>query len=112
MKNFKKIVAVMAAAMMTVGCLAGCGSDAPSGETAETPAQEAGDEAQTEAPAESEAGGDEVTLTFWSWLPTTDQSEEMIAAFEEANPGIKSRTTILRNCRLRWHPAQVPICSA
>ncbi len=89
MKNFKKIVAVMAAAMMTVGCLAGCGSDAPSGETAETPAQEAGDEAQTEAPAESEAGGDEVTLTFWSWLPTTDQSEEMIAAFEEANPGIK-----------------------
>ena len=89
MKNFKKIVAVMAAAMMTVGCLAGCGSDAPSGETAETPAQEAGDEAQTEAPAESEAGGDEGTLTFWSWLPTTDQSEEMIAAFEEANPGIK-----------------------
>lgn len=89
MKNFKKIVAVMAAAMMTVGCLAGCGSDAPSGETAETPAQEAGDEAQTEAPAESEAGGDEVTLTFWSWLPTTDQSEEVIAAFEEANPGIK-----------------------
>ncbi len=89
MKNFKKIVAVMAAAMMTVCCLAGCGSDAPSGETAETPAQEAGDEAQTEAPAESEAGGDEVTLTFWSWLPTTDQSEEMIAAFEEANPGIK-----------------------
>ncbi|MEY8523152.1 extracellular solute-binding protein [bacterium 1XD8-76] len=89
MKNFKKIVAVMAAAMMTVGCLAGCGSDAPSEETAETPAQEAGDEAQTEAPAEGEAGGDEVTLTFWSWLPTTDQSEEMIAAFEEANPGIK-----------------------
>lgn len=89
MKNFKKIVAIMAAAMMTVGCLAGCGSDAPSEETAETPAQEAGDEAQTEAPAEGEAGGDEVTLTFWSWLPTTDQSEEMIAAFEEANPGIK-----------------------
>ena len=43
MKNFKKIVAVMAAAMMTVCCLAGCGSDAPSGETAETPAQEAGE---------------------------------------------------------------------
>ncbi len=89
MKNFKKIVAIMAAAMMTVGCLSGCGSDASSEETADTPAQETGDEAQAEAPAESEAGGEEVTLTFWSWLPTTDQSEEMIAAFEEANPGIK-----------------------
>lgn len=89
MKNFKKIVAVMAAAMMTAGCLAGCGSDVASDGTAEAPAQESGDEAQTEAPAEGEAGGDEVTLTFWSWLPTTDQSEEMIAAFEEANPGIK-----------------------
>ena len=32
---------------------------------------------------------DQVTLTFWSWLPTTDQSEEMIAAFEEQNPNIK-----------------------
>lgn len=32
---------------------------------------------------------DQVTLTFWSWLPTADQSEEMIAAFEEQNPNIK-----------------------
>lgn len=30
-----------------------------------------------------------VTLTFWSWLPTTDQSETMIADFEEKNPDIK-----------------------
>lgn len=34
-----------------------------------------------------------VTLTFWSWLPTTDQSETMIAAFEEANPDIKIEYT-------------------
>ena len=33
MKNFKKIAAVMTAAMMTAGCLAGCGSDAGSDET-------------------------------------------------------------------------------
>ena len=32
---------------------------------------------------------DQVTLTFWSWLPTTDQSEEMIAEFEKENPDIK-----------------------
>lgn len=30
-----------------------------------------------------------VTLSFWSWLPTTDQSEEMIAEFEKQNPNIK-----------------------
>lgn len=33
--------------------------------------------------------GDAVTITFWSWLPTTDQSETMIAEFEAQNPGIK-----------------------
>ncbi|MDO4338332.1 MAG: extracellular solute-binding protein [Eubacteriales bacterium] len=32
---------------------------------------------------------DQVTLTFWSWLPTTDQSDEMIAEFEAQNPNIK-----------------------
>ena len=32
---------------------------------------------------------DKVTLSFWSWLPTTDQSEEMIAEFEKQNPDIK-----------------------
>ena len=32
---------------------------------------------------------DQVTLSFWSWLPTTDPSEEMIAEFEKQNPDIK-----------------------
>lgn len=32
---------------------------------------------------------DQVTLSFWSWLSTTDQSEEMIAEFEKQNPDIK-----------------------
>ncbi|MBU5482010.1 ABC transporter substrate-binding protein [Blautia sp. MSJ-19] len=36
---------------------------------------------------------DQVTLSFWSWLPTTDQSEEMIAVFEEQNPDIKIEYT-------------------
>ncbi len=39
-------------------------------------------------PAQAE-DSEPVTLTFWSWLPTTDQSEKMIAAFEEQNPDIK-----------------------
>lgn len=30
-----------------------------------------------------------MTLTYWSWLPTVEQSETMIADFEKANPDIK-----------------------
>ena len=37
--------------------------------------------------------GEEVTLTFWSWLPTNDQSDALIDGFEEANPGIKIEYT-------------------
>lgn len=40
------------------------------------------------------AAEEEVTLTFWSWLPTTVQADEMITAFENANPGIKIDYTI------------------
>lgn len=36
--------------------------------------------------AESE---EPVTLTFWSWLPTADQGDVMIEAFEKENPDIK-----------------------
>ena len=30
-----------------------------------------------------------MTLTFWSWLPTADQGDVMIEAFEKENPDIK-----------------------
>lgn len=40
------------------------------------------------APVHAEEA-DQVTLSFWSWLPTTDQSGEMIAEFEKQNPDIK-----------------------
>src|SRR5690625_3627534 len=32
--------------------------------------------------------GDEVTLTFASWLPTQDQWQDLIAEFEEEHPNI------------------------
>lgn len=71
MKNMKKFVSLMAAAAMTfslVGCVASGGDS-------------------SDESAKSEDG--KVTLTFWSWLPTTEQSGDMIAAFEEENPDIK-----------------------
>lgn len=90
----KKVLALLLISSMAVSMLAGCGSGgdgageeaaAPQEGEAETP--DAGKEAAADEGGTEDAG--EVTLTFWSWLPTTDQSEEMIAAFEEANPGIK-----------------------
>lgn len=36
---------------------------------------------------------EEVTLTMWTWSPITRTAEKMIAAFEEANPGIKIEYT-------------------
>lgn len=70
MKKMKKFLAVTVAAAMTMS-LAACGSSG-------------GDK---EKESKSEDG--QVTLSFWSWLPTTDQSAEMIEAFEKANPDIK-----------------------
>ncbi|WP_346663816.1 ABC transporter substrate-binding protein [uncultured Merdimonas sp.] len=67
----KKILALLLTALMTTS-LAACGSSGEEG-------------------GESEGGSDDgtVTLTFWSWLPTNDQSDEMIEKFEEQNPNIK-----------------------
>lgn len=67
----KKILALVMAGLMTAS-LAACGNSG----------RDSG---------ESESGSDngQVTLTFWSWLPTTDQSDAMIEKFEEENPDIK-----------------------
>ena len=89
MKNLKKFLAVFTAAAMMVsaaGCVAGSGNgDSDSKE--ETSGESTGTEDSADSGDSGSEGGD-VTLTFWSWLPTTDQSEEMIAAFEEENPNI------------------------
>ena len=72
MKKMRKFVALLTAAAMTAslaGCVASGGGNAG------------------EDSGKSEDG--KVTLTFWSWLPTTEQSGDMIAAFEEENPDIK-----------------------
>lgn len=68
--RMKKMLALCTAAAMMVS-LAGCGSG--------------GKEEQTDKTAED----GQVTLTFWSWLPTNDQSEALIEGFEKENPDIK-----------------------
>lgn len=71
-KRIKRFTAMLLAATMVVS-LAGCGSGAK------------------EESTKTEDG--KTKVTFWSWLPTNDQSEEMIAAFEEQNPDIEIEYT-------------------
>ena len=39
------------------------------------------------------SNSDIVTLSFWSWLPTTEQSDTIIKEFEKENPNIKIEYT-------------------
>ena len=63
-KRWKRCMALIMAAVMATAVV-GCGS----GEKKDSGTQGASNE--------------DVTLTFWSWLPTNDQSEEMINEFEK-----------------------------
>lgn len=75
----KKFLAVLTAAAMVMA-MVGCGE-----EKEETPKEVSSEESQKEASSEES----QVTLSFWSWLPTNDQSEELIEEFEKENPNIK-----------------------
>lgn len=68
-KRWKRCMALIMAAVMATAVV-GCGS----GDNKDSGTQGASNE--------------DVTLTFWSWLPTNDQSEEMINEFEKENPNI------------------------
>ena len=79
MKGMKRLLAILLAGAMLFS-LAGCAAGG----------KEATSAPQEEKKDEGGSGEDsQVTLTFWSWLPTVDQSEVMIAEFEKANPDIK-----------------------
>lgn len=38
-----------------------------------------------------------VTINYWTWFPSTDQIDETIKAFEEANPDIKVNMTVMES---------------
>lgn len=76
MKKIKKILSLVAASVMIFSMVA-CGSS--------------GSENSKGKSSKSEDGV--VTLSYWSWLPTTEQSEQMISEFEKDNPNIKINYT-------------------
>ncbi|MCY1152080.1 MAG: extracellular solute-binding protein [Sphaerochaetaceae bacterium] len=49
--------------------------------------------AQGSSEKEKSNSDEQTTLTFWSWLPTTIQWDDMVEAFEKENPEIKINYT-------------------
>ena len=74
--KMKKIMASILVATMSLGLLVGCGG--------------------SKADNSSESG-DQVTLNYWTWFPSTDQLDETIKAFEEENPDIKINMTVMES---------------
>ncbi len=66
----KKILAMFTALLMVMS-MTGCGST------------------NEENKEGTKVKDDQITLSFWSWLPTNDQSDELIKGFEKENPDIK-----------------------
>lgn len=105
--KMKKLMCTLLGVTMTASLLAGCGAgdSQPTAGTEQNnaAASEAADAAATDAAAETDsaaeadegetASGEQVTLTFWSWLPTLDQWDKMVGEFEKENPDIKVEYT-------------------
>lgn len=83
MKNRKMMALLLAASMVLTAC-GGSGTGKPA-----EPDSTGGTEAASDEGAEGTTDTEQVTLTFWSWLPTADQGDVMIEAFEKENPDIK-----------------------
>ena len=86
--SFKKSLALLAALIMVLSALTACaGTTAPAAEATATEAPAATAEAAaTEAPAEPE------TIVFWHTYSEGEEQiflNEIVPAFEAANPGIK-----------------------
>ncbi len=74
--KIKKACAVLLVAVMSFGTLMGCGNSKSGSSSKE---------------------GDQVTLNYWTWFPSTDQLEETIKAFEKENPNIKINMTVMES---------------
>lgn len=78
--KMKKLACLALAALMVMGCFAGCG--AKNSENTE-PAKSNSVNAEEKADAP-----EKTTLTMWSWTPITRTCKKMIEAFEQENPDI------------------------
>lgn len=86
MRKTKKLLSVVLAVVLATS-LTACGNSAKDTNS------NAGSTPEASTSADNESSTKPVTLTFWSWLPTTDQSDIMITEFEKENPNIKIEYT-------------------
>lgn len=75
--KLKKAASIFLVAAMAVGLLTGCSSG--------------------KKDQEAKNGDGPVTLNYWTWFPSTDQIDETIKAFEEENPDIKIKMTVMES---------------
>ena len=86
----KKIIAMLLALVMVLS-LAACSAGTPTSDTQKdepVPVAETNKQ-PTETQQPEQTDSEAITLTFWSWLPTNEQSDALIHGFEAENPGIK-----------------------
>ena len=77
----KKIISILIISAM-ITTLFACGNQADKKKLSETNQAD-----------KNISNSDIVTLSFWSWLPTTEQSDTIIKEFEKENPNIKIEYT-------------------
>lgn len=100
--------------------LAACSAGTPTSDTQKdepVPVAETNKQ-PTETQQPEQTDSEAITLTFWSWLPTNEQSDALIHGFEAENPGIKidyvrtEQDDFFEKLQVAMPPAPAPICSA
>lgn len=97
----KKLICTLLGVAMTASLLTGCGNgnsqtsvnEGQNDNAAVEENVEAADTADVSDDVNAADSAEQVTLTFWSWLPTLDQWDNMVEAFEAENPNIKVEYT-------------------
>jgi multiple sugar transport system substrate-binding protein len=102
MKHTRALWTTASLLLMAALMLAACGGAAEPTEAPEAlePTEEMAEPTEamaepTEAPEETEQMAEPVTISYWHTMsdPETEQLANVVAAFEDANPGIKVETT-------------------
>lgn len=85
-KSWTALLLTLALALM----LSACGSSGKSNETSASASASGSAEPSEAASASASASIEEqVTISYWTWVPTDDQMDKVIEEFQKENPNIK-----------------------
>lgn len=83
----KRVLSLSVTAVMAASALAGCGGSSPGAQETASSGEDKSVTAETAVSETSEGGT--TKLTFWTWIPTEAQWDNIYAAFREENPDIE-----------------------